>query len=119
MQVQFDGLHGADTDQSGWQTVYQERQSSDRKQVEQAYIKRRETGLAQLGAIERSNRKGVTISHILEQNLDEYEKNWLLAGTPACSSYSPDSPPIVLAQCILRGACGCFSSSGFQLSQCW
>lgn len=39
-------------------TVYQESQTFDRKQVAQAWIKRRETELAQPGAIERANRKG-------------------------------------------------------------
>lgn len=52
-------------------TVYQESQTFDRKQ---AWIKRRETELAQLGAIEGANRKGVTIKQMIEQYLDEYEK---------------------------------------------
>jgi integrase len=55
-------------------TVYQESQTFDRKQVAQAWIKRRETELAQPGAIERANRKGVTIRKMIEQYLDEYEK---------------------------------------------
>lgn len=55
-------------------TVYQESQTFDRKQVAQAWIKRRETELAQPGAIERANRKGVTIKKMIEQYLDEYEK---------------------------------------------
>lgn len=62
-------------------TVYQESQTFDRKQLAQARIKRRETGdgrreteLAQPGAIERANRKGVTIKQMIEQYLDEYEK---------------------------------------------
>ncbi len=55
-------------------TVYQESQTFDRKQVAQAWIKRRETQLAEPGAIERANRKGVTIRKMIEQYLDEYEK---------------------------------------------
>lgn len=55
-------------------TVYQESQTFDRKQVAQAWIKRRETELAEPGAIERANRKGVTIRKMIEQYLDEYEK---------------------------------------------
>lgn len=55
-------------------TVYQESQTFDRKQVAQAWIKRRETELAEPGAIERANRKGVTIKKMIEQYLDEYEK---------------------------------------------
>ena len=55
-------------------TVYQESQTFDRKQVAQAWIKRRETELAHPGAIERANRKGVTIKKMIEQYLDEYEK---------------------------------------------
>jgi integrase len=55
-------------------TVYQESQTFDRKQAAQAWIKRRETELAQPGAIERANRKGVTIKKMIEQYLDEYEK---------------------------------------------
>lgn len=56
-------------------TVYQESQTFDRKQVAQAWIKRRETELAEPGAIERANRKGVTIRKMIEQYLDEYEKS--------------------------------------------
>ncbi|WP_245006772.1 site-specific integrase [Pseudomonas mandelii] len=55
-------------------TVYQESQTFDRKQVAQAWIKRRETELAEPGAIERAKRKGVTIRKMIEQYLDEYEK---------------------------------------------
>ncbi|MGE8187971.1 site-specific integrase [Pseudomonas sp. NPDC086278] len=55
-------------------TVYQESQTFDRKQVAQAWIKRRETELAEPGAIERANRQGVTIKKMIEQYLDEYEK---------------------------------------------
>ena len=55
-------------------TVYQESQTFDRKQVAQAWIKRRETELAASGAIERANRKGVTIKKMIDQYLDEYEK---------------------------------------------
>ncbi|MDD1020675.1 tyrosine-type recombinase/integrase [Pseudomonas sp. TNT2022 ID1048] len=55
-------------------TVYQESQTFDRKQVAQAWIKRRETELAQPGAIERATRKGMTIRRMIEQYLDEYEK---------------------------------------------
>lgn len=55
-------------------TVYQESQTFDRKQVAQAWIKRRETELAAPGAIERANRKEVTIKKMIDQYLDEYEK---------------------------------------------
>lgn len=55
-------------------TVYQESQTFDRKQVAQAWIKRRETELAEPGGIERANRKGVTVKKMIEQYLDEYEK---------------------------------------------
>jgi len=55
-------------------TVYQESQTFDRKQVAQAWIKRRETELAEPGAIERANRKGVTIRKMIDQYLEEYEK---------------------------------------------
>ncbi|MFJ3375498.1 site-specific integrase [Pseudomonas sp. NPDC086112] len=55
-------------------TVYQESQTFDRKQVAQAWIKRRETELAEPGGIERANRKGVTVKKMIEQYLEEYEK---------------------------------------------
>ncbi|MDB6443272.1 site-specific integrase [Pseudomonas sp. 21TX0197] len=55
-------------------TVYQESQTFDRKQVAQAWIKRRETELAAPGAIERANRKGVTVKKMIDQYLNEYEK---------------------------------------------
>lgn len=65
-------------------TVYQESQTFDRKQVAQGWIKRRETELAQLGAIERANRKGVTIKQIIEQ---------YLANTKSCVHWARPSEP--------------------------
>jgi len=53
--------------------VYQEAQSFDRKQIAQAWLKRRETELAAPGAIERANRKGATIKEMIDRYLDEYE----------------------------------------------
>ncbi|MGY2170587.1 tyrosine-type recombinase/integrase [Pseudomonas gingeri] len=55
-------------------TVYQESQTFDRKQMAQAWIKRRETELAVPGAIERANRKGVSIKQMIDQYLNQYEK---------------------------------------------
>ncbi len=54
--------------------VYQESQTFDRKQAAQAWIKRRETELAEPGALDRANRKGVTIKQMIERYLDEYER---------------------------------------------
>lgn len=54
--------------------VYQESQTFDRKQVAQAWVKRRETELAEPGAIDRANRKGVTVKSMIERYLDEYER---------------------------------------------
>lgn len=53
--------------------VYQEAQTFDRKQMAQAWLKRRETELAEPGAIERANRKGVTIKEMIDRYLEEYE----------------------------------------------
>jgi integrase len=53
--------------------VYQEAQSFDRKQIAQAWLKRRETELAAPGAIERANRKGATIKEMIDRYLEEYE----------------------------------------------
>ena len=55
-------------------TVYQESQTFDRKATAQAWIKRRETELAEPGAIAKANRKGVTVKKMIERYLDEYEK---------------------------------------------
>ncbi|MCY1296622.1 Phage integrase family protein [compost metagenome] len=54
--------------------VYQESQTFDRKQTARAWLHRRETELAEPGAIERAKRKGVTIRKIIEQYLEEYER---------------------------------------------
>ncbi|BAN49319.1 site-specific integrase [Metapseudomonas resinovorans] len=54
--------------------LYQESQTFDRKQTARAWLRRRETELAEPGAIERTKRKGVTIRKIIEQYLDEYER---------------------------------------------
>jgi integrase len=56
------------------QIVYQESQTFDRKQVAQAWIKRRESELAVPGAIERINRKSVSVKQMIDRYLDEYEK---------------------------------------------
>lgn len=55
-------------------TVYQESQTFDRKATAAAWIKRRETELAEPGAIAKANRKGVTVKEMIECYLDEYEK---------------------------------------------
>ena len=55
-------------------TVYQESQTFDRRSTAQVWIKRRETELAEPGAIARANRKGVTVRQMIERYLDEYEK---------------------------------------------
>ncbi len=54
--------------------VYQESQTFDRRQTAQAWLKRRETELAEPGAIERANRKGVTVKDMVTRYLDEYER---------------------------------------------
>lgn len=54
--------------------VYQETQTFDRKQVAQAWIKKREAELTAPGAIERINRKTVSIKQMIDRYLDEYEK---------------------------------------------
>lgn len=55
-------------------TVYQESQTFDRKATAQAWIKRRETELAQPGAIAKANRAGVTVKEMIERYLNEYER---------------------------------------------
>lgn len=54
--------------------VYQESQTFARKQAAQAWVRRREAELDQPGAIERANRKGVTVKDMIKQYLDEMEK---------------------------------------------
>lgn len=56
------------------QPVYQETQTFDRKWVAQAWMKRREAELAVPGAIERMNRKTVSVKQMIDRYLDEYEK---------------------------------------------
>ncbi|MCQ3002605.1 tyrosine-type recombinase/integrase [Pseudomonas syringae] len=53
-------------------TVYQESQTFERKQIAQAWIKRRETELSASGAIDRANRKGATVKEMIDRYLDEY-----------------------------------------------
>jgi len=73
-QGQLDGLHGADTDQSGWAHSLSGKPNLRPQAGPQAWIKRRETELAEPGAIERANRKDVTIRKMIEQYLESYEK---------------------------------------------
>ncbi|CAI8791478.1 Tyr recombinase domain-containing protein [Pseudomonas sp. IT-P171] len=54
--------------------VYQESQTFARKQAAQAWVRRREADLDQPGAIERANRKGITVQDMIKQYLDEMEK---------------------------------------------
>jgi integrase len=55
--------------------VYQESQTFNRLQAAKAWSKRRETELAQPGAIERAMRGGeVTLAEIIQRYLDEYER---------------------------------------------
>jgi integrase len=55
-------------------TVYQESQTFDRKTTAQAWIKRRETEMAEPGAIAKANRKGVTVKEMIGRYLEDYEK---------------------------------------------
>ncbi|MGV8842712.1 MAG: tyrosine-type recombinase/integrase [Pseudomonas sp.] len=55
-------------------TAYQESQTFNRKAAAQAWIKRRETELAEPGGIAKANRAGVTVKEMIERYLDEYEK---------------------------------------------
>lgn len=54
--------------------VYQESKTFARKQAAQAWTRSRETELDQPGAIERANRKGVTIKDVINRYLLEMEK---------------------------------------------
>jgi hypothetical protein len=54
--------------------VYQESQTFARKQAAQAWVRRREADLDQPGAIERANRKGVTVEDMIQRYLAEMEK---------------------------------------------
>lgn len=55
-------------------TVYQESQTFVRKQAAVAWAKRRETELAEPGAIERANRVGHTVKQMIDRYLVEAEK---------------------------------------------
>ena len=55
-------------------TVYQESQAFYRNTTAQAWIKRRETEMAEPGAIAKANRQGVTVKEMIERYLEEYEK---------------------------------------------
>ena len=54
--------------------VYQESQTFDRKATAQAWIRKREAELYEPGAVEKANRKGVTVKQMIEKYLAEYEK---------------------------------------------
>ncbi|NWD50788.1 tyrosine-type recombinase/integrase [Pseudomonas gingeri] len=54
--------------------VYQESQTFARKQAAQAWARKRGAELDEPGAIERANRKGVTIKDMITRYLDEMEK---------------------------------------------
>lgn len=54
--------------------VYQESQTFDRKATAQAWIRKREAELYEPGAVEKANRKGVTVKQMIDRYLREYEK---------------------------------------------
>jgi len=54
--------------------VYQESQTFERKATAQSWLKKRESELAEPGAIGKANRKGNTVKGMIERYLDEYEK---------------------------------------------
>ncbi|MEE1869015.1 tyrosine-type recombinase/integrase [Pseudomonas auratipiscis] len=54
--------------------VYQESQTFDRKTTAQAWIRKREAELHEPGAIAKANRDGVTVKHMIDRYLDQYEK---------------------------------------------
>ena len=54
--------------------VYQECQTFARKQAAQAWARKRETELAESGAIERANRKAATVKEMIDRYLLEMEK---------------------------------------------
>nr|WP_225780668.1 site-specific integrase [Pseudomonas sp. Marseille-Q3773] len=54
--------------------VYQESQTFDRKATAQAWIRKREAELYEPGAVEKANRKGVTVKQMIDRYLVEYEK---------------------------------------------
>lgn len=54
--------------------VYQESQTFARRKAAEAWAKRRESELAEPGAIERESRTGVTLREIVERYLDEHDK---------------------------------------------
>jgi len=61
--------------------VYQESQTFARKQAAQAWAKRRETELAEPGAIERANRGGHAVKDMIDRSLVEAEKARPLGNT--------------------------------------
>src|SRR5690606_25392754 len=54
--------------------VYQESQTLDRKPAAKAWMKKRETELAEPGALERAARPGTTLKQMIGQYLEQFEK---------------------------------------------
>lgn len=52
--------------------VYQESQTFERKQTAQAWIRKRETELAQPGGLERAQRQGATVRQMIGRYLEQY-----------------------------------------------
>ena len=55
-------------------TVYTESQTFERKATAQAWMKKRETEMAEPGAIAKAKRSGVTLREMVTKYLEEYEK---------------------------------------------
>jgi len=54
--------------------VYQESQTFDRKQAAKAWISKRESELAEPGALERAARPGAALRQMIEQYLEQFER---------------------------------------------
>ncbi len=70
--------------------VYQESQTFARKQVAQAWARKRETELDEPGAIERASRKGATVKEMNAQYLVEVEKARPLGKTKRATRLTDD-----------------------------
>jgi len=89
-------------------TVYQESQTFDRKTTAQVWIKRRETEMAESGAIAKANRMGITVKEMNDRYLVGYrpsEPPSKQSGKPGLASLRISTSPVPDAgqRQLLRG----------------
>jgi hypothetical protein len=103
-------------------TVYQESQTFDRKTTAQAWLKKRETELAEPGAIAKANREGVRIKEMIDRYPMSTTKTrrWARRCVPPCwplarRGWARSKTRTSIASCSSSTGCTVWKRTAFRL----